>query len=225
MERSQSSASESEPEHVPLSAAEARRTLKGPKKEKEMDIDALARKEKRVREKTAKGPARSRVPKGKRRAQKERTFVNERGRTGAALHGLLFRPTEGLCFPVTEDYWTLESASGSGEEGIDTDNDSKSANKASSHPKESREDVATVKNNAVPKAKARASSARETDADDGPPKTKRKSEATSESKDATKDIDKTASKGSAATKSSAKSAPPLSEKKTRQQTLAGFFKK
>ena len=90
-EGSQFSASESEPEHVPLSAAEARRTLKGPKKEKEMDIDALARKEKREWGKTAKGLGGGRIPKGKRKVQKERTFVNERGRTGGVHVVMLLR--------------------------------------------------------------------------------------------------------------------------------------
>jgi hypothetical protein len=233
-EKSQSSASESEPEHVPLSAAEARRTLKGPKEEKEIDIDTLARKEKREREKTAKGQGGSRVPKGKRKVQKERTFVNERGRTGKALPGLIvqvsyLRPADSICFPVTEDYWTLESASDNGEEGINTHKDSKLMGKTSLHAKKSREVAATGEKNAVPKSKARASSARDTDAEEGPPKTKRKSEATSaakpRSKDATKDVDKTASKGSALAKSTPKSALPLKEKKSGQQTLAGFFKK
>jgi len=47
-----------------------------------MDTDTPARKEKRERGKTAKG---SWVPKGPRRVQEERTFVDERGRTGTDL--------------------------------------------------------------------------------------------------------------------------------------------
>lgn len=77
----QSPASDSEPEHVPLSAAEARRTLKGNTntKEPELGVDAVAKRQKKEKAQASKG---GKVPKGKRRVQKERTFVNERGRTG-----------------------------------------------------------------------------------------------------------------------------------------------
>jgi hypothetical protein len=124
-EGSQFSASESEPEHVPLSAAEARRTLKGPKK-KQRWISMLS-----LGRKSVSG---GRLRKGL--AVAVFLKANEEYRKSELL------PTRGLdrwsscryvivgCglansiyLPVTEDYWTLESASD--HEDIGTDGDSK----------------------------------------------------------------------------------------------------
>lgn len=68
---------------MPLSTSEARRTLKGNAKEPEVGVEAVAKRQKREKERAAK----VRVPKGKKKVLKEKTTVDKKGRTGMfSLH-------------------------------------------------------------------------------------------------------------------------------------------
>lgn len=216
------SASESEPEHVPLSAAEARRTLnKGGKKDPEVGIEAVAKRQKREKEKAAKA---SRAPKGKKKVMKERTFTNEKGRTGEFRSSAPSACYDGSISslpsfsPVTEDYWSFESApEGDANDTAEDEIEAKPPKKVKTVPKKSSTQADSQESATTSKAKARASSARDTDTEDdiGPPKTKRKSEA-APSIPAPEEKKVPAARPKPA-------APP--SKKPGQSTLAGFFKK
>lgn len=68
---------------MPLNASEARRTLKGNAKELEVGVEAVAKRQKKEKERAAKAISGTRAPKGKKKVLKEKTYVNGKGRTGS----------------------------------------------------------------------------------------------------------------------------------------------